>query len=296
MEFPEPVIRMAIEPNTKADQDRLGAALAKLAQEDPTFRVLADPESGQTLIAGMGELHLEVLVDRLRREFSVSARVGKPQVAYRETIGRPGEAEARYIKQSGGRGQYGHVKLRVRPATPGAGSSFSSAIVGGAIPREFVPAVESGVREVMDGGVLTGFPMCDIDVELFDGSFHEVDSSDLAFKVAGAMAFREACRKVGVTLLEPVMAVEVVTPEDYMGEVIGDLNARRGRIQTLESRLALHVIRAQVPMAEMFNYAMVLRSLTQGRGSYTMHFGSYEEVPRAVREEVLSRVSGIAPS
>jgi elongation factor G len=296
MEFPEPVIRMAIEPKTKIDQERLGSALAKLMQEDPTFHVLTDPETGQTLIAGMGELHLDVLVDRLRREFSVSARVGRPQVAYRETIGKAGEAESRYVKQSGGRGQYGHVKLRVRPATATEGLTFASAIVGGAIPREFISAVEAGVREVMDSGVLTGYPMCDIAVELFDGSFHEVDSSDLAFKVAGAMAFRDACRKVGVVLLEPVMSVEVVVPQDYMGDVIGDLNARRGRIKTMDSRPGLHVIRASVPMAEMFGYATELRSLTQGRGNFTMHFGSYKEVPRAVREEILTRVSGIGSS
>ncbi|HXV75312.1 MAG TPA: elongation factor G [Candidatus Polarisedimenticolaceae bacterium] len=296
MEFPEPVIRMAIEPKTKADQDRLGSALAKLAQEDPTFRVTTDPDTGQTLIAGMGELHLEVLVDRLRREFSVSARVGKPQVAYRETIHRPGDAESRYVKQTGGRGQYGHVKLRVRPSGPDVGRTFASAIVGGAVPKEFVPAVEAGVREVMDSGILAGFPMCDVAVELYDGSYHEVDSSDLAFKVAGAMAFREACRRAGVVLLEPVMRIDVVVPDEYMGEVIGDLNARRGRVQTIESRPGLSVIRSSVPMAQMFGYSTDLRSLTQGRGSYTMHFERYEEAPKAVRDEVLARVSGTTPS
>jgi elongation factor G len=251
-----------------------------------------DEDTGQTLIAGMGELHLEILVDRLLREFAVAANIGKPQVAYRETIEGRSEAESRYVRQSGGRGQYGHVKLRVGPAEPDQGMLFRNSIVGGVIPREFVPAVEAGAREVMDSGILAGYPMRDIVVELFDGSFHEVDSSELAFKIAGAMAFRDACRRARLVLLEPVMQVEVVLPEDYLGEVIGDLNARRGRIQTMEARPGVQVLRAEVPMAEMFGYATGLRSITQGRGNYSMHFGKYEEVPKTISEEVVARVTG----
>jgi elongation factor G len=292
MDFPEPVIRMAIEPKTKADQEKLGSALAKLMQEDPTFRVTADEDTGQTLIGGMGELHLEILVDRLKREFAVSANVGKPQVAYRETIGARGQAESRYVRQTGGRGQYAHVKLRVEPAPAGQGMVFESSIVGGVVPREFVPSVEAGAREVMDAGILAGYPMSDVRVELYDGSYHEVDSSELAFKIAGSMAFRDACRKAGLRLLEPVMRVEVTLPEEYLGEVIGDLNGRRGRIQTMEARPGLHVLRASVPMAEMFGYATVLRSITQGRGNYSMHFEDYEEVPKTIGEEVVAHVTG----
>ena len=292
MEFPEPVIRMAIEPKTKADQEKLGSGLAKLMQEDPTFHVNTDEDTGQTLIGGMGELHLEILVDRLRREFSVSANVGKPQVAYRETIRRSAEGECRHVRQTGGRGQYAHVKLRVSPAEAGQGLVFKNSIVGGVIPREFIPSVATGAREVMDGGILAGYPMSDITVELYDGSFHEVDSSELAFKIAGSMAFRDACRKAGMTLLEPVMRVEVTLPEEYLGDVIGDLTSRRGRIQTMEARPGLHVLRAAVPMAEMFGYATDLRSASQGRGNYSMHFEKYEEVPKTIGEEVVARVTG----
>ena len=292
MEFPEPVIRLAIEPRTKADQEKLGSGLRRLLQEDPTFRVNTDPDTGQTLIGGMGELHLEILVDRLQREFGVSANVGKPQVAYRETLGGSSEAEGRYVRQTGGRGQYGHVKIRVQPLGRDGGFEFVNAIVGGAIPKEFVPAVESGVREAMEAGTLAGYAMADVKVELFDGSFHEVDSSEMAFKIAGSMAFKEACRRAGVLLLEPVMRVETVVPDNHMGEVIGDLNSRRGRIQSMESRPGLQAIQAAVPLAEIFGYATDLRSMTQGRGDYTMHFSHYEEVPKAVLEEVVARVSG----
>ena len=292
MDFPEPVIRLAIEPRTKNDQDKLRTALAKLAQEDPTFRVEVDRETGQTLIAGMGELHLEILVDRLKREFSVGAAVGNPQVAYRETITRAAEAEARYVKQSGGRGQYGHVKIRIRPSAPDAGFSFQNVIRGGAIPREFIPAIEAGVREVMDYGVLAGYSMRDVAVELYDGSYHTVDSSEMAFKFAASMAFRAACGRAGAVLLEPVMQVEVTVPDAHMGDVIGDLTSRRGRIQSFESRAGIQSIRATVPMASMFGYATDVRSITQGRGNYTMHFSHYDSAPRLVSEEVVARVSG----
>jgi len=292
MEFPEPVIRLAIEPRTKEDQQRLGSALAKLVREDPTFRVETDPETGQTIIAGMGELHLEVLVERLRREFSVGARVGRPQVAYRETIAGAAEGEARYVRQTGGRGQYGHVKLSAEPAGAGEGFVFESAVVGGAVPKEYIPAVRDGVSEVIDGGILAGYAMRDIRVVLLDGSHHEVDSSEAAFKIAGSMAFRDACREAGLVLLEPVMQVEVTAADVYMGDVIGDLTARRGRIQLMESRDGAQLIRARVPMAEMFGYATDLRSATQGRGNYSMHFSRYEEVPKTIGEEVVARVTG----
>jgi elongation factor G len=292
MDFPEPVIRLAIEPKTKADQEKLAAALAKLVQEDPTFRVQTDPDTGQTLIAGMGELHLEILVDRLQREFSVGASVGKPQVAYRETIRVPAEAEGRYIRQTGGRGQYGHVKIRVAPSGPDGGFVFENKIIGGAIPKEYIGAVKSGIAEAMEAGVLAGYAMRDIQVELFDGSYHDVDSSEMAFKIAGSMAFKEACRKASAVLLEPVMKVEVVVHEEYMGDVISDLNSRRGRIQNMESRPGVQTIQAVVPLAELFGYATDLRSATQGRGNYTMHFSHYEEVPKAISEEVVARVCG----
>jgi elongation factor G len=292
MTFPEPVIRLAIEPKTKADQERLAEGLQKLVQEDPTFRVQTDPDTGQTLIAGMGELHLEILVDRLLREFSVAASVGKPQVAYKETIRGEARAEGRYIRQTGGRGQYGHVKIRIEPAAAGAGFVFENGIVGGSIPREFVPAVEDGIREAMEGGILAGFSMRDVKAELYDGSYHEVDSSEMAFKIAGSMAFKEAARKAGLVLLEPLMKVEVVVPEDYMGDVIGDVNSRRGRIQSMESRPGVQVIQATMPLAELFGYATDLRSLTQGRGNYTMLFSHYEEAPKSVTEEVVARVTG----
>jgi elongation factor G len=292
MDFPEPVIRLAIEPKTKADQEKLSEAMAKLVQEDPTFRVQSDPDTGQTLIAGMGELHLEVLVDRLQREFNVGANVGKPQVAYRETIRAAAEAEGRYVRQTGGRGQYGHVKIRIEPSGPDGGFVFESKIVGGAIPREFINPVKEGIAEAMEMGILAGYPMRDIKVELLDGSHHEVDSSEMAFKIAGSMALKEACRKADIVLLEPVMKIEVVVHEEYMGDVISDLNSRRGRIQNMESRPGVQTIQAVVALAEVFGYATDLRSATQGRGNYTMHFSHYEEVPKSISEEVVARVCG----
>jgi elongation factor G len=292
MDFPEPVIRLAIEPKTKADQEKLSAALAKLTQEDPTFQVGFDAETGQTVIAGMGELHLEVLVDRLKREFSVGANVGKPHVAYRETISKAAAGEMRFSKQTGGRGQFAHVKLRIEPSGLDTGFVFENNIKGGAIPREFISAIEAGCKEIMDSGVLASYRMRDVRVDLYDGSFHEVDSSEMAFKIAGAMAFRDACLKANPLLLEPMMQVEVTVPEDYMGDVIGDLNSRRAKIKSIDSQRNLQVIRTLVPMAEMFGYATDLRSSSQGRGNYTMQFGQYEEVPKAIGEEVVARVTG----
>jgi elongation factor G len=312
MEFPAPVISVAIEPKTKADQEKMGLALAKLTQEDPTFKVHTDPDTGQTLISGMGELHLEILVERMLREFSVGASVGRPQVAYRETIGAAAEGEGKYIRQTGGRGQYGHVILRLDPLPhadshlvaeltrkkptnrfdPDFNLLFIDEIVGGAIPREYVPAVYQGVREAMETGVLAGYEMRGVQVALQDGSYHEVDSSELAFKIAGSLGFKEAARKARPLLLEPVMKVEVVVPEEYMGDVLGDLNARRGRIEGLEKRGSTQIIRAVVPLAEMFGYATDLRSRTQGRASYTMHFLRYEPTPAAIAEEVIARVQG----
>ncbi len=289
MEFPEPVISVAIEPKTKADQDKLGNALSKLAQEDPSFRVRFDEETGQTLISGMGELHLEIIVDRLRREFKVDANVGKPHVAYKETIRKPAKAEGKYIKQTGGRGQYGHVVLEIEPLEPGGGFVFEDRIVGGVVPREFIPSVEKGVREAMETGVLAGYPMVDVKVKLVDGSYHEVDSSDMAFKIAASMAFKEAASKAKPVLLEPIMKVEVIVPEEYMGEVIGDLNSRRGKIQSIGERKNAKVIDALVPLAEMFGYATVLRSLTQGRGTFTMQFSHYEEVPPNIAQEIIGK-------
>ena len=289
MEFPEPVISVAIEPKTRADQDKLGMALARLAQEDPSFKVKVDEETGETIISGMGELHLEIIVDRLRREFGVEANVGKPQVAYRETIRRKAKAEGRYVKQTGGRGQYGVVFLELEPLEPGSGFVFEDKIVGGAIPKEYIPAVEKGVREAAETGVLAGYPMVDLKVTLYDGSYHEVDSSEMAFKIAASMAFKDAVQKAQPVLLEPIMKVEVVVPEEYMGEVIGDLNARRGRIQGIDERKNAKVITALVPLAEMFGYATTLRSLTQGRGTYTMQFSHYEEVPSNVVQEVIGK-------
>jgi elongation factor G len=293
MEFPEPVISVAIEPKTKADQEKLGASLSRLAVEDPSFRVRTDEESGQTIISGMGELHLEIIVDRLFREFKVQANVGKPQVAYRETIKNQVEAEGKYIRQTGGKGQYGHCWLRVTPQTQGKGFQFVNAVVGGTIPKEFIPAIEKGVSEALDSGVLAGYPVVDVRVELFDGSYHDVDSSEIAFKIAGSMAFKEACEKASPVLLEPMMACEVETPEDYTGDVIGDLNSRRGRIQGMEPRGHLQVIRAEVPIAQMFGYATDLRSKTQGRATYTMQFSHYAEVPRNVADEIVARVRGL---
>jgi len=292
MEFPEPVLRLAVEPRTRADQEKLGSALGKLVREDPTLRLQTDPDTGQTLLAGMGELHLEIIVDRLRREHGVEANVGTPHVAYRETITGSAEAEGRYVRQSGGRGQYGHVKLRIAPAADGTGLVFENALVGGVVPREFVPAIRAGVEEVLDAGVLAGYPLRDIRVELYDGSYHDVDSSEIAFKIAAAMAVRDACRSAGLTLLEPLMRLEVSVPEEYTGDVIGDLNGRRGRVQNFEARPGVQVIQAVAPLAALFGYATELRSITQGRGTYSMHFGRYEEVPKPIREDVVARVSG----
>ncbi|MEW5765961.1 MAG: elongation factor G [Acidobacteriota bacterium] len=292
MDFPEPVISVAIEPKTKADQEKLSGALLKLAKEDPTFKLRVDPDTGQTLISGMGELHLEIIVDRLTREFGVQAAVGRPQVAYRETITTEAKAEGKYIKQTGGHGQYGHVKIRIEPLGAGDGFAFENAITGGTIPKEFIPAVEKGVAEATEMGVLAGFPVKDVKVTLYDGSFHEVDSSEMAFKIAASMAFKEAAAKAGPALLEPVMKVEVTVPENYMGDVIGDLNSRRGKIQAMEARTNLQVINAIVPLAEMFGYATALRSLTQGRGNYVMQFERYEFMPKQIAEEIVARVQG----
>lgn len=292
IEFPEPVISVAIEPKTKADQEKLSQSLAKLAQEDPSFRVSFDEETGQTIIAGMGELHLEIIVDRLLREFKVSANVGKPQVAYKETIRSAAKAEGKFVRQSGGRGQYGHVVIEIEPAETGKGFEFVNKIVGGTIPREYIPAVEKGIKEALDSGVLAGYPVVDVKATLFDGSYHEVDSSEMAFKIAGSMAFKEAAKKAKPVLLEPIMSVEVVTPEEYMGDVMGDLNARRGKIQSMEKRGNSQVIRAEVPLSEMFGYATDLRSKTQGRATYTMQFSRYEEVPKNISDAIIAKVKG----
>jgi len=292
MEFPEPVISVAIEPKTKADQEKLSVALGKLAQEDPSFKVSYNEETGQTIISGMGELHLDIIVDRLLREFKVGANVGKPQVAYRETIRQKASAEGKYVRQSGGRGQYGHVYIDVEPLEPGTGFEFVNKIVGGSIPREYIPAVEKGVKEALENGVLAGYPVVDVRITLYDGSYHEVDSSEMAFKIAGSMAFKNAAGKAKTVLLEPVMSIEVVTPEEYMGDVIGDLNSRRGRIQTMTQRTNVRVIAAQVPLSSMFGYATELRSRTQGRATYTMQFSHYEEVPKNISEEIVLKVKG----
>jgi len=292
IEFPEPVIHIAIEPKTKADQDKLGASLAKLASEDPSFRIKTDEETGQTIISGMGELHLEIIVDRLMREFKVEASVGKPQVAYRETISKKVKVEGKFVRQSGGRGQYGHVWLEVEPQEPGKGYEFVDAIKGGVVPREYIPAVDKGIQEATESGVMAGFPVVDVKVTLIDGSYHEVDSSEMAFKIAGSMGFKEGCQKATPVLLEPIMSVEVVVPEEYMGEVIGDLNSRRGRIMGMESRAGAQVVAAMVPLAQMFGYATDVRSATQGRATYTMTFDHYEQVPKSVSEEIVAKVKG----
>ncbi|MBI5632487.1 MAG: elongation factor G [Nitrospirae bacterium] len=292
MEFPDPVISVAIEPKTKPDQEKLSQSLAKLAQEDPSFRVSVNDETGQTLIAGMGELHLEIIVDRLTREFKVGANVGKPQVAYRETIRAAAKAEGKFVRQSGGRGQYGHVYLEIMPLEPGKGFEFVSKVVGGTVPREYWNAVEKGVKEAADGGVLAGYPFVDFRVTLTDGSYHEVDSSEMAFKIAGSMGFKECAKKAKPIILEPIMNVEVVTPEDYMGDVIGDLNSRRGKIQSMEQRGKAQVIKSQVPLSEMFGYATDLRSRTQGRATYTMQFANYDEVPKGIAEGIIAKVKG----
>jgi elongation factor G len=292
IEFPTPVIQLAIEPKTKADQEKLGVAIGKLIQEDPTLRVNTDPDTGQTILAGMGELHLEIIVDRMLREFGVGANVGKPQVAYRETIRAASEAQGRFVRQTGGHGQYGDVKLRIDPLGPGGDFEFVNDITGGRVPKEFIPAIERGAREALEGGVLAGYPMVDVKVTLLDGSYHEVDSSEMSFKIAASMGVKAAAEKAKPVLLEPVMSVEVVVPEEYMGDVIGDLNARRGHIEGMELRGTSQIIKAMVPLSEMFGYATELRSRTQGRGSFTMHFGRYEEVPSTIAEEIVTRVQG----
>jgi elongation factor G len=296
IEFPSPVISVAVEPKTKGDQEKMGVALGKLAQEDPTFKVATDPDSGQTIISGMGELHLEIIVDRMMREFNVQANVGKPQVAYRETIRKKAEAEGKYIRQTGGSGQYGHVKVRIEPNEPGKGYDFVNEIVGGVVPKEYIKPVDQGIKEAMEGGVLAGYEMVDVKATLYDGSYHEVDSNEIAFKIAGSMAFKEAARKASPVLLEPVMSVEVVVPEEFMGTIIGDLNSRRGRIEGIEHRAGSQVIKAMVPLAEMFGYATNMRSNTQGRATFSMHFSRYEEAPRAVAEEIVAKVQGKSPA
>jgi elongation factor G len=292
IDFPNPVIQLAVEPKTKADQEKLGMAIQKLAQEDPTFRVNTDPETGQTILSGMGELHLEIIVDRMMREFGVGANVGKPQVAYRETIRKSAEAEGRHIKQTGGHGQYGVVKIRIEPLAPGGGFEFVNEVTGGRVPREYIGPTEVGIKESLEGGILAGYPMSDLKVTLYDGDYHDVDSSEMAFKVAGSLAIKEAARKAKPVLLEPIMSVEVVVPEQYMGDVIGDLNSRRGRIEGMQLRGTTQIIKAMVPLSEMFGYATELRSRTQGRGSFTMHFGRYEEVPAGLAEEIVNKVQG----
>jgi elongation factor G len=292
MIFPEPVISVAIEPKTKDDHQKMGVALAKLLQEDPSLRVNTDEETGEVILSGMGELHLEIIVDRLKREFKVEANVGKPQVAYRETITKQIEVEGKFVRQTGGRGQYGHVWLRLEPQEPGTGFLFENAIVGGVVPREYIPAVQKGIEEALENGVLAGYPVVDIKAVLYDGSYHEVDSSEMAFKVAGSMAFKEGAVKAGPQLLEPIMSNEVIVPEEYMGDVIGDLNSRRGRVSGMEARAGAQVIASTVPLAEMFGYATQLRSMTQGRATFTMLFSHYEPVPKQISDEIVARVKG----
>jgi elongation factor G len=292
MEFPEPVISVAIEPKSKADQDKMGIGLSKLAEEDPTFRTRTDEETGQTIISGMGELHLEIIVDRLKREFKVESNVGAPQVAYRETFRKEAKVEGKFVRQSGGRGQYGHVWVEFAPLEPGQGFQFENKIVGGVVPREYIPAVQAGIEESMKNGVIAGFPLVDIKATIVDGSYHDVDSSEMAFKVAGSLALKEAAKKCGAVLLEPIMKVEVTMPEEYMGDVMGDLNSRRGRIEGMEARANAQVIRAMVPLSEMFGYSTVLRSRTQGRGVYSMVIDHYEEVPKFIAEEIVKKSKG----
>jgi elongation factor G len=292
MEFPDPVIDVAIEPKTKVDLEKMGEAMQRLAEEDPTFRISTNEETGQTIISGMGELHLEIIIDRMRREFKVEANVGKPQVAYKETITKKVTAEGKFVRQSGGRGQFGHVWIDVEPNEKGRGFEFENDIVGGAVPKEYIKPTEQGIIEAMRNGVLAGYPMEDIKVRLFDGSFHAVDSSEMAFKIAGSMAFQSGAKKAGPVLLEPVMAVEVVTPEEYLGDVMGDLNSRRGKIEGMTPRKDAQVIKAHVPLSEMFGYATQLRSMTQGRALYTMQFSHYEPVPKNIAEEIVEKVRG----
>jgi elongation factor G len=289
MEFPEPVISVAVEPKTKSDQEKMGIALGRLAQEDPSFRVHTDEESGQTIISGMGELHLDILVDRMRREFSVEANVGAPQVAYRETIRNSTEVEGKFVRQSGGRGQFGHVWLKIEPQEAGDGYEFVNEIVGGVVPKEYIPAVDKGVREAMEGGVIAGYPVVDVKVTLYDGSYHEVDSNENAFKIAGSMGFKAGVQKARPVILEPMMKVEVETPEEYMGDVIGDLNSRRGMVQGMEDGPTGKMVNAEVPLSEMFGYATSLRSSTQGRASYSMEFAKYNEVPSSVAEAIIKK-------
>jgi elongation factor G len=290
--FPEPVIQIAIEPKTKADQDKLSDSLNRLSDEDPTFRVNVDEETGQTLISGMGELHLEIIVDRMKREFKVEANVGKPQVAYRETITQTINSEGKFIKQSGGRGKFGHVWIELGPNEPGKGYEFINGIVGGVIPKEYIPAVSAGIQEAMRNGVIAGFPVVDVKVKLYDGSYHDVDSDEISFKVAGSIAFKEGAKKAKPVLLEPIMEVEVVTPEEYLGDVMGDLNSRRGKIEGFSARKDAQVIKAKVPLAEMFGYATILRSMTQGRAIYSMQFAYYHEVPKSIADEIAEKTLG----
>jgi len=291
MQFPEPVIAVSIEPKTKVDQEKLGMALAKLMQEDPTFRVHTDPDTGQTIIAGMGELHLEIITDRLLREFKVGANVGKPQVAYKETVTAEAEGEGRYIRQTGGRGQYGHAKIRMRPTAEGD-FIFNNKVVGGSIPKEFIKPIEQGIKEALETGPLAGFPVTGVEIDLYEGSYHDVDSSEIAFKIAGSMAFQDACKRARPVLMEPIMAVEVVTPEEYMGSIVGDITSRRGRIQSMEGRGNAQVITCRVPLSEMFGYATDLRSASQGRANYTMQFAAYEQAPKNVSEEIVAKAAG----
>ena len=292
MEFPDPVISVAVEPKTKNDQEKMGIALQKLAEEDPTFRVRTDQETGQTIISGMGELHLEIIVDRMLREFKVDCNVGNPQVAYRETIRKSAKAEGKFVRQSGGHGQYGHCWLELTPQEPGEGFTFENKIVGGVIPKEFINPIENGVREAMDNGVIAGYPMVDVKVTVYDGSYHEVDSSEMAFKIAGSMAFRNGAEKANPVLLEPYVKVEVIVPEEYMGDVMGDINSRRGRIEGMEARNGAQVINAFVPLSEMFGYSTDLRSKTQGRGNYSMEVSYYDEVPKNIAEAIIAKNKG----
>jgi elongation factor G len=292
MHFPEPVISIAIEPKSKADQEKLSLSLQKLAIEDPSFQLKVDTETNQTIISGMGELHLEIIVDRLLREFKVEANVGKPQVAYKETITKAIEQEGKYIKQTGGRGQYGHVWLKISPMPKGKGYEFENEVVGGTVPREFIPAVDKGIKEALNSGIQAGYPVVDVKVSIFDGSYHDVDSSEIAFKIAASMAFKDGCRRAGPIILEPIMKTEVEVPDAYMGDVIGDLNSRRGKIMQMEPKKGFQLIDAEVPLAEMFGYATQLRSLTQGRATYTMEFSHYEPVPTSVANEIISKASG----
>jgi elongation factor G len=292
MTFPDPVIDVAIEPKTKADQEKLSESLQKLAEEDPTFRISVNEETGQTIISGMGELHLEIIIDRMKREFRVQANIGKPQVAYKETITKKVEAEGKFIRQSGGRGQYGHVWIEIEPNEKGKGFEFENAIVGGVVPREYIKPTEEGIIEAMQNGVIAGYPVEDVKVRLFDGSFHSVDSSEMAFKIAGSIAFKEGARKAGAIILEPIMEVEVVTPEEYLGDVIGDLNMRRGKIEGMNPRKDAQVVKGRVPLAEMFGYATQLRSMTQGRALYTMQFSHYEALPKIIADQIVEKIRG----